>query len=60
MKESLTTPLVSGSTKLRMILKTRSRPNTELQPELLGLERLHRYAAMGAKLAAKAARQLRR
>ena len=25
---------------------------TKLQPQLLGLERLHRYAAMGAKLAA--------
>jgi hypothetical protein len=40
-------------------MKTRSRLNSELQPELLGLERLHRYAAMGAKLAAKAAEEMK-
>jgi hypothetical protein len=32
---------------------------TELQPELLGLERLRRYAAMGAKHAAKAAEEMK-
>jgi hypothetical protein len=32
---------------------------TKLQPELLGLERLHRYAAMGAKHAAKAAEEMK-
>jgi hypothetical protein len=32
---------------------------TKLQPELLGLERLHRYVAMGAKLAAKAAEEMK-
>ncbi|MDA9686960.1 hypothetical protein N9U05_00545 [bacterium] len=31
---------------------------TKLQPKLLGLERLHRHAAMGAKLAAKAAEEM--
>jgi hypothetical protein len=30
-----------------------------LQPERLGLERLHRYPAMGAKLAAKAAEEIK-
>jgi hypothetical protein len=32
---------------------------TKLQPELLGLERLHRYAAMGAKHVAKAAEEMK-
>jgi hypothetical protein len=32
---------------------------TELQPERLGLERLHRYPAMGAKLAAKTAEEMK-
>jgi hypothetical protein len=32
---------------------------TELQPKRLGLERLHRHPAMGAKLAAKAAEEMR-
>jgi hypothetical protein len=32
---------------------------TKLQPELLGLERLHRYPAMGAKHAAKAAEEMK-
>jgi hypothetical protein len=32
---------------------------TELQPKLLGLQRLHRYSAMGAKLAAKAAEEMK-
>jgi hypothetical protein len=31
---------------------------TELQPKRLGLERLHRFPAMGAKLAAKAAEEM--
>ena len=30
----------------------------KLQPKLLGLQRLHRYVAMGAKLAAKAAEEM--
>jgi hypothetical protein len=32
---------------------------TKLQPKLLGLQRLHRHVAMGAKLAAKAAEELK-
>ena len=32
---------------------------TKLQPKLLGLQRLHRHVAMGAKLAAKAAEEMK-
>jgi hypothetical protein len=32
---------------------------SKLQPEKLGLERLHRYASMGAKHAAKAAEEMK-
>ena len=31
---------------------------TKLQPKLLGLQRLHRHVALGAKLAAKAAEEM--
>jgi hypothetical protein len=43
---------VSGSTKLRS--KLEDALQTRMQPDRLGLERLHRYPAMGAKLAAMA------